>query len=100
MASPPNDWHKEDIKAAIRRRGTTLKRLALDAGLWESATRVALCVPCFRAEQAIAAFIGIPAQELWPDRYDPDGTPLHPRARRQHLSRSPRGGHRQKRRRK
>lgn len=75
-------WHKEDIKAAIRKRGKTLGQLALDADLYESAVRVALITPSYMAEQVIAAFIGVPANEIWPDRYDKDGNPLHIQARK------------------
>lgn len=82
-------WHPEDIKAAVRKRGKTLSRLATEAGLDPSATRVVWTRPLHSAEQAIASFLCVPAQELWPDRYDPDGTPRHPRARRRHLSAAP-----------
>lgn len=75
-------WHPEEIKAQVRMRGKTLTQLAIEAGLNGSACRLALIKPFYRPEQAIAAFIGVPAQDLWPDRYDPDGTPRHPRARR------------------
>lgn len=83
---PPEEnragWHKEDIKAAIRKRGKTLGQLALDADLYESAIRVALITPSYMAEQVIAAFIEVPAHELWPERYDEEGNPLHPQARK------------------
>lgn len=76
-------WHPEDIKAAIRKRGSTMTALALRHGLGDSTVRAAMIRPCYRAEQVVAAFLGVPAQELWPERYDPDGTPRHPRIRRQ-----------------
>lgn len=84
----PKSWHKEEIKAAVRMRGTTLSDLALSAGLGSSTCRLALCAPCFPGEQVIAEFIGVPAHELWPDRYEPDGTPRHPRVRNR-LNRTP-----------
>lgn len=74
-------WHREDIKAAIRKRGITLTELALAYGLEQSAVRVALSRPYYPGEQVIADALAVPAQTLWPDRYDPDGTPRHPRAR-------------------
>jgi Ner family transcriptional regulator len=84
-------WHPEDIKAAVRKTGTTLSRLALDSGLWDSACRQALHGPQYQGEQAIARHLGIPAQELWPSRYDSDGTPKHARARSQHRAPRERG---------
>lgn len=65
--------HREDIKAAVRKRGTTLKELALDAGLSESACRKALSVPSPRAEAVIARCIGKPLHLIWPERYDRRG---------------------------
>lgn len=65
--------HREDIKAAVRKRGTTLKDLALRNGLSESACRKALDVPSPRAEALIAECIEKPVHEIWPDRYDVRG---------------------------
>jgi Ner family transcriptional regulator len=62
--------HREDIKAAVRKRGTTLKALALTGGLSESACRKALDVPSPRAEALIAECINQPIHKIWPDRYD------------------------------
>lgn len=90
-------WHHEDIKAAVRKRGVTLKQLSLDAGLCESAVRVAFKKPVYRAEQAVAAFLDVPVQELWPDRYEPDGTPRHQRSVRSQGNAKVTRGHRQKR---
>lgn len=69
-------WHREDIKAAIRKRGTTVTQLALDNGLSDSACRVALVRPSPAGESVIASFLGVPLQVLWPDRYDPYGRRL------------------------
>lgn len=94
---PTKSWHKEDIKAEIRKRGYTLTDLALDKGLFSNAVRTALIQPCYPGEQAIAECLGIPASRLWPERYDEQGTPLHPRVRSR-LKRSREAGnrHRQK----
>jgi len=77
----PKGWHKEDIKAEIRKTGITLTDLALENGLCASACRVALTQPLYAGEQAIADHLGLPAPALWPDRYDEQGMPLHPRVR-------------------
>jgi Ner family transcriptional regulator len=65
--------HREDIKAAVRKRGTTLKALAISGGLSESACRKALDVPFPRAEALIATCIDKPLSEIWPERYDRRG---------------------------
>jgi len=89
-------WHKEDIRAEIRKTGVTLTELALNNGMEQSAVRVALCRPHFAAEQLIAKHLGRKPQDLWPDRYEADGTPKHPRSRRKYSGQPP-AGHRQNR---
>ncbi len=65
--------HPEDIKAAIRKRGMTLSKLALDNGLDESCCRAALIRSQPEAEKVISRFLGVPLHRLWPDRYDESG---------------------------
>lgn len=62
--------HPEDIKASVRKQGTTLTALAVANGLSPSACRKALKVPCPRADKAIARCIGKPLHLIWPQRYD------------------------------
>lgn len=69
-------WHKEDIKAAVRKQGKTLTRLALDAGLAESTCRNALYRPTPSGNRAIAAFLGLSVHDLWPQWYAADGSRL------------------------
>ena len=73
-------WHKEDIKAAVRKRGVTLTQLALSAGLAESTCRNALIRPTPSGNRAIAAFLGLPLHELWPQWFGPDGSRLTARS--------------------
>jgi Ner family transcriptional regulator len=68
-------WHPEDVKAAIRKKGVTLTELALRNGFSESYLRNALRRPLHDGEQIIARFLKVPAEQIWPDRYDADGTP-------------------------
>lgn len=72
-------WHKEDIKAAIRKRGTTMNALARQCDLPPSTVRNALVRPVFSGELAIARFLDVPAHELWPDRWTADGRRIRPR---------------------
>ena len=68
-------WHKEDIKAEIRKRGSNLHALARENGLVPNhmARSLRLRFPTYHA--VIAHFLGVPVQELWPQWYDVDGTP-------------------------
>lgn len=80
---PLSGWHPEKVKAAVRMRGVTLSQLARDHGFGESYLRNTLIRPLYRGEQIIARFLRVPAKEIWPQRYKPDGTPRHGRAQLQ-----------------
>lgn len=82
-STSPRGWHPEDIKAAIRKRGTTLSDLSRAHGYNDQAARLALRNRrSYAVEAVIAAELGVPAHQIWPDRYDSNGKPLD--ARRQH----------------
>lgn len=68
------DWHKADIKAALERAGYTLRGLAAAHSLPPHHFQSALWVPRPKPEAVLAAVIGVPAHEIWPSRYQPDGT--------------------------
>ncbi|MBR0681955.1 transcriptional regulator [Roseomonas eburnea] len=76
MQQRPEDWHPEDIKAAVRKSGTTMSALSRAAGLSVGAAKRALDVPWPRAEAIIAARLGVEPQDIWPSRYDRNGLPL------------------------
>jgi len=71
----PQDWHKEDIKAAIRKTGTTLRGLARSNG-YRSVDSVnqALFHPYPKAERIIAVAIGVAPETIWPSRYQFNAT--------------------------
>ncbi len=69
-AEQPRDWHVEDIKAALRKRGVTLTRIAKGLGVTPHA--VSLCLRyriSRRLEDAIAAELNITPQDIWPSRF-------------------------------
>lgn len=76
IIKPSADWHPEDIKAAIRKTGTTISDLSRAAGFSEGAAKRALLISWPRMEAAIAARLGRRPREIWPSRYSPDGRPL------------------------
>ncbi|MBU9231409.1 helix-turn-helix domain-containing protein [Burkholderia multivorans] len=84
--SQPPGWHREDIKAAIRKRGKTMNDLARERGLPASTVRNALSRPVFSGEIAISEFLGIAAYELWPERWTKDGRRIRPRYANKHIS--------------
>ncbi len=62
------------IKCMILRKGMTLKSLSLKAGLSSRACSKALTAPFPAAEEAISEFLGIHACQLWPSRFNADGS--------------------------
>ncbi len=72
----PKPVHPEDIKAKIRKTGVSLADLSHKLGYDRSAISRTLCQPWPAVEAAIASHLGVPAQSLWPDRYDAEGHPL------------------------
>lgn len=82
MAYVPPDWHREDIKGAIRKTGITLSDLSRQHGCTNNAVRMTLIRPWPRVQAIIAAHLGKSPQEIWPSRYDHLGNPLRSRAPR------------------
>lgn len=71
---PNGDWHPEEIKAAIRMRGSSFEKLSRDGRLSEGACRVAARRPHFGGEKVIAAFLDLPPRKIWPSRYRKNGS--------------------------
>lgn len=62
-----HDWHAADVKAALEKRGLSLRKLAKEYG-YSHIQRV-LTSPWWAAEQIVAKAIGVPACRIWPSRY-------------------------------
>lgn len=66
----PQDWHPADIKAALEKRGWSLRRLAAHHGYSPSMVIHALHKPYPNAERLIAAALDLTPEAIWPSRYD------------------------------
>ena len=75
------DCHPADVKAALEKRGLSLRRLAKQYG-YSHIQRV-LVSQWWAAEQVVAKALGIPAEQIWPSRY------VTPRDRGQRMTRNP-----------
>lgn len=64
-------WDRHEIKAEIHRRGASLSGIELEYGLKPGACRTAMTRRSRAGEAAIADFLGVAAEELWPERYAP-----------------------------
>lgn len=76
-----HDWHPADVKAALEKRGISLRKLAKEYG-YSHIQRV-LVSQWWAAEQIVARAIGVPAEKIWPSRY------LTARDRGQGMTRNP-----------
>ncbi|MCQ9121289.1 Nlp family transcriptional regulator [Rodentibacter pneumotropicus] len=64
------DWHREDIKAALAKKGWSLRQLSLKHGYSNGGTlKNALDRPWVKGERIIAEAIGVPAEIIWASRY-------------------------------
>ncbi|MGO4561978.1 helix-turn-helix domain-containing protein [Rhizobiales bacterium 3FA27D7] len=66
-------YDRHAILAEIKRRHGTLSAFARHTPVSASEISAALGSSYPKAENAIAAALGIPVQTLWPDRYWPNG---------------------------
>lgn len=78
----PADWHPEDIKAALRKRGHTLSGLSVANGYGVSTVGVVLRRPAAGVQALIASCLDVTPQTIWPSRYNPDGSPRRRNQRR------------------
>jgi Ner family transcriptional regulator len=72
------DWHPEDVKAAVRKKGSTLAAIGRHHGMSRQAIALTLVRPSQQGEDAIARFLGVKAQVIWPSRYNRDGSRRRP----------------------
>lgn len=74
--TPPIDWHWEDVKAALRKRGVTIADLERRHGYAPKSLYQLKNRRWPKAQALIAAALGIDPWGVWPSRYLPDGEPL------------------------
>ncbi|WP_140918684.1 helix-turn-helix domain-containing protein [Limnobaculum xujianqingii] len=63
------DWHPADIKAALEKRGLTLRQLSVQAGYAEDSLKSVLRTPCRPYQQIVASALDVPPDVIWPSRY-------------------------------
>lgn len=93
----PQGWHREDIKAALRKKHRTLQALSRSWGLHPDTISAVFSDGSYmpRVEKLIAEELGQPPHLLWPHRWNPDGT-RRPPSIAMDLSRADAGAHRPK----
>lgn len=76
---PDGSWHPEDIKSAIRKTGVTLAELCTQTGVAKHSASKALVEPFTKGEVAIAEYLNVPVQLLFPTRWTVDKKRVRPR---------------------
>jgi Ner family transcriptional regulator len=78
------DMAPEKIKKLIIATGITLSELGIQNGFSHAAVSIALRKRSPFVQEVIARKIGMRPQDVWPSRYDENGSPLRldPRGRR------------------
>lgn len=69
------DWLWDEVLAALHSEGLTLHALAKKHEVHVQAICCAQHKPSAKSEARIAEALGILPQQIWPSRYNPDGTP-------------------------
>ncbi|HCZ9309990.1 TPA: helix-turn-helix domain-containing protein [Citrobacter amalonaticus] len=69
MREKSQDWHREDIKSALEKKGITLRELSRAAGLSPDSLRNVFTRSWPRAEQIIANALETTPEKIWPTRY-------------------------------
>lgn len=68
--SPSNrPWTWPEIRNALTEKGYSLTRLASESGVSKPAVTKVKKVASRRIQAVIAKKVGVPAHEIWPDRY-------------------------------
>ncbi|HBM3102604.1 TPA: transcriptional regulator [Klebsiella pneumoniae] len=69
---PGLDWHPENIKAEIHKRGLTFRALSLQAGYKKDSLKSVLRTPCKPYQEIVANALGVEPEDIWPSRYKTD----------------------------
>ncbi|MGH6872166.1 MAG: helix-turn-helix domain-containing protein [Rhizomicrobium sp.] len=69
LPKPLSGWHAEDVKAAIRKKGTSLTELSRKYGYSDSYLRGTLIRHRPKGEEIIARFLGVSPSDIWPERF-------------------------------
>ncbi len=72
----------EWIKYQLRSRGSSLSRLASALSVSDSAVQLTKYMPYPRMERAIAKALNLAPGQIWPERWNADGTPCRQRPNR------------------
>jgi Ner family transcriptional regulator len=76
MKTPHADWSWDEVLAALHSEGLTLRGLAARHGLEAQAIGCVQFRPSPLSQTRFADALGVAPQQIWPSRYEADGSPL------------------------
>lgn len=68
-------WHPAFILYHLRLKGLSLRKVAVRAGYAAGSAESPIRRPWPAMERAVADAIGVHPNEIWPERYEADGSP-------------------------
>lgn len=83
---PASRW--EWIKYQLRLRGTSMAELARQLKVTDRAIRIAKSTPYPRIERSLATALSLEPADIWPERWNSDGTPHRQRPTRSEVNTS------------
>ncbi|MCI7354463.1 MAG: helix-turn-helix domain-containing protein [[Actinobacillus] rossii] len=63
------DWHRADILAELRKKGWSLRSLAVEGKVSYNTLKSVLDKPYPKMERLVANAIGIPPEKIWAGRF-------------------------------
>lgn len=72
----PKPWHRQDVVAAVKKRGSNMAALAVAHGYHRGTLLRSTYRRYPRAHALIAEFLGVSRHTIWPQFYGPDDRPL------------------------
>lgn len=63
------DWHPEDIKSKLHKRGLSLSELGRRNGYASGSLKSVLRSPCRPYQKIVADALGVAPEDIWPSRY-------------------------------
>ncbi len=63
------DWHPEDIKSEIHKRGLSFSELSRRNGYAAGSLKTVLRTPCKPYQRIVAEALGVTPEIIWPSRY-------------------------------
>lgn len=63
------DWHPEDIKSKLHKRGLSFSELGRRNGYAPGSLKTVLRTPCKPYQRIVADALGVAPEIIWPSRY-------------------------------